>query len=73
MREGVLVNQVDSDRLCICYGVDDYGYGLHCGEGLDVLIDGEWVPSRIEFAHSGRRWYLVGVNAKGLTGLRVRQ
>ena len=31
--------------------------GFHCGEHLEVEIDGEWVPTRMEM--TGGKWYLV--------------
>ena len=33
--------------------------GFHCGETMEVLIDEEWIPSRMEMNLS-REWYLVG-------------
>ena len=45
-----------------------YG-GLHCGETFDVMVGGKWVPTRMEKAAD---WYLVGVRADDLSGLRVR-
>ena len=54
--------------LCACgayTGLDEktalavsggFGGGLRCGEYLDVLIDGEWVPTRIEMRDG---WFLV--------------
>ena len=38
--------------------------GLHCGECLEVLIDGEWVEDRIEMAFGGE-WYLVHSKLRG--------
>ena len=43
--------------------------GLHCGETFDVMVGGRWKPTRIEMAED---WYLVGVRADDLSGLRVR-
>lgn len=31
----------------------------HCGEGLEVLVDDEWVQTRMEM-NLAREWYLVG-------------
>ena len=45
-----------------------YG-GLHCGECMEVFAGGKWKPTRIEY---GENWYLVGVRAEDLNGLRVR-
>ena len=41
----------------------------HCGECLDVFVRGKWKPTRIEY---GDNWYLVGIRAEDLNGLRVR-
>ena len=43
-RQGTMVTDEDSGRMDIRFGLLDYYGGLHCGECLDVLIDGEWVP-----------------------------
>lgn len=43
--------------------------GLHCGETFDVMVGGRWRPTRIEMAEN---WYLVGIHADDLSGLRVR-
>ena len=36
---------------------------------MDVLLDGKWVPTRIEL---GDDWYLVGIKTDNLSGLVVR-
>ena len=49
--------------------------GLHCGETLEVLVDGEWISSRIEMAwdKEGSHWYLVNTPFWGnLKNVRVR-
>ena len=33
--------------------------GFHCGQGLEVLVDDEWVQTRMEM-NLAREWYLVG-------------
>jgi hypothetical protein len=33
--------------------------GFHCGEGLEVMVDGNWVRTRMEMGID-RMWYLVG-------------
>ncbi len=35
----------------------------------DVMVGGRWKPTRIEYAAD---WYLVGIRADDLNGLRVR-
>lgn len=69
MRQGALVKDVESGRMDIRFGLNEYYGGLHCGDTLDVLIDGEWIPTRIEMADD---WYLVGVKVDDLIGLIVR-
>ena len=36
---------------------------------FDVFVRGKWKPTRIEY---GDNWYLVGIRAEDLNGLRVR-
>ncbi len=38
--------------------------GFHCGEGLEVLVNNEWVPTRMEMSID-RQWYLVGTPYNG--------
>ena len=38
-------------------------------ECMDVFTGGKWKPTRIEY---GDNWYLVGIRAEDLNGLRVR-
>lgn len=68
-KQGALVYDEETDRIDIRFGLDDYYGGLHCGETIDVLIDGQWIPTRIEKSSA---WYLVGVKTKTLPGLQVR-
>lgn len=41
--------------------------GFHCGECLEVLVNGKWIESRIEktWKIDGGEWYLVGTPFKG--------
>ena len=48
---------------------NDYYGGLHCGDCLEVFVRGKWKQTRMEY---GDNWYLVGVRASDLNGLRVR-
>lgn len=53
--------------------------GLHCGQGLEVCIGGEWVEDRLEMKNDGT-WYLVnntqffgtGDYTDSIEGLKVR-
>jgi hypothetical protein len=69
-KQGTLIYEEDSDRMDIRFGPDDCYGGLHCGETMEVLIDGTWTPTRIE--KSGD-WYLIGIKTESLAGLRVRK
>ena len=69
MKQGVLVYDAESERMDIRFGLLDYYGGLHCGECLEVLIDDEWIPTRIEL---GGFWYLKGICVSDLDGLIVR-
>ena len=64
-KQGVLIYDDVIGRMDIRFGPLDY-YG---GERLEVLLDGEWIPTRIEL---GEFWYLKGVKLFRLNGLIVR-
>jgi hypothetical protein len=66
---GALVFDERTDRYDIRFDLADYYGGLHCGETFDVMVGGRWRPTRIEMAEN---WYLVGIHADDLSGLRVR-
>ena len=69
MRKGVLVPRPETERLDIRFSPTEYHGGLHCGETFEVLINGKWIPTRIEME---KNWYLVGVPIEDLIGLIVR-
>lgn len=68
-RQGSLFYDPASRRMDIRFGLESYYGGLHCGTGMDVLIDGKWVPTRIELSDD---WYLVGIKTDKIEGLVVR-
>lgn len=68
-RIGALVYDATIDRMDIRYGLNRYLGGLHCGEQLEVLVNGRWLPTRIE---KDKDWYLVGIKTESLIGLLVR-
>lgn len=41
--------------------------GFHCGECLEVMVDGEWVETAMEMAWENGHgtWYLVGTPYRG--------
>ena len=48
--------------------------GLHCGQTFEVMVDGAWIPARIEMRWKGNIWYLVDTPfwGDGLEGKVVR-
>ena len=58
-----------TNRFDVLYEEGNSYGGLHCGTTMEVLINDEWVPTRIEY---GNDWYLVGVQKESLPGLQVR-
>lgn len=69
MKQGSLILDTDTGRMDIRFGLEDYYGGLHCGTTMDVLIDQEWVHTRIELSDD---WYLVGIHTDNIAGLTVR-
>lgn len=70
-RIGSLIYDEKTERMDIRFGLEEYYGGLHCGTGMEVMLNGKWIPTRIEM-NIGGRWYLVGVDADSLVGLTVR-
>ena len=64
MKEGRLGYNSSNQR----YGLLDSDLwidtGFHCGETLEVMVDGEWVQTRMEL-NPAKDWYLVGPPYKG--------
>ena len=69
MMQGTLVVDNESGRMDIRFSLDDYYGGLSCGTRMDVLIDDEWIPTRIEMTDD---WILIGINTNNIAGLTVR-
>lgn len=68
-RQGALVYDQRSGRYDIRFTLTEYYGGIHCGECMDVMVKGRWVPTCMEMAED---WYLVGIGTTDLAGLRVR-
>ena len=66
-KTGALIFDEQTDRYDIRFDLADYYGGLHCGECMEVFAGGKWKPTRIEY---GENWYLVGIRAEDLNGLR---
>ena len=69
LRQGALTVDEETGRIDIRFGLSDYYGGLRIGKPLQVLINGEWVPTRIEMKEG---WRLVGIETEDLIGLIVR-
>lgn len=69
MKEGALFYDSSSGRMDVRFGLKDYYGGLHCGTTMEALVDGKWIPTRIEL---GDDWYLVGIYTDKLQGMIVR-
>lgn len=65
--EGRLGYNSENDRygLLVCDLWEDSGF--HCGECLQVQIDGKWVDTSMEMDWSTGRgvWYLTGTDIRG--------
>jgi len=73
MKEGYITWDGNARRPDINYQDGTCYGGLHCGNTLEVLIDGKWRPTRIEFRHCSGAWYLVGIeNDEEILWLTVR-
>ena len=68
---GALVFDERTDRYDIRFDLASYYGGLHCGDCFGVFTRGKWKPTRIEM-NMKQEWYLVGIRADDLNGLRVR-
>lgn len=68
--EGILVYDRENDRYYIRVDHDLKTGGLHCGNVLDIWVNEEWIPTRIE---KNERWYLVGQRGILLDGIKVRR
>lgn len=72
MTEGRLSYNQANDRYGLLVGDLWHHDGLHCGDTLEVMVDGAWTPCRMEM-DSGI-WYLVGAPymGEGLEYVRAR-
>lgn len=68
-RYGILVQNLESGRMDIRLGLQEYYGELQTGQTMEVQVDGEWIPTRLEM---GDGWYLVGIETDNLIGLAVR-
>ena len=64
MKEGRLGYNSDNKRYGLLISDLWERDGFHCGECMEVMVEGEWVPTRIEMDYSGL-WYLVDTPYRG--------
>ena len=57
MRVGRLKFNPGNDRYGIWWDNDWFHSGLHCGECLEVMLEGCWVQTRVEMAEG---FFLIG-------------
>ena len=69
MKQGTLIWNAESGRMDIRFGLNEFREGISCGTQMDVLIDGDWVPTRIEMETD---WILIGIKTQNIVGLIVR-
>ena len=67
MRTGRLGYNSDNDRYGLLISDLWEHDGFHCGECLEVMVDGEWVQTCMEMAWENGHgvWYLVGTPYRG--------
>lgn len=67
---GRLHYNTENERYGVLIKGTWYYEGLHCGESIEVFIDGEWRICSIELAED---WYIAGTFYKGnLENIPVR-
>ena len=68
-KTGALIFDETADRYDIRFDVNDYYGDCIAATAWRFLCGGKWKPTRMEY---GDNWYLVGIRAADLSGLRVR-
>lgn len=68
MESGYLKYNSDLDRIGVYSGGLWIEEGFHCGEVLEVCINGTWQQKRIEY---NNQWYLAGYGSD-IEGLEAR-
>lgn len=64
MVTGRLKYNYDNGRYGLIVSGDWEKQGFHCGDTMEVLIDGDWIKTRIEM-NFNQKWYLVGTPFSG--------
>jgi hypothetical protein len=71
MEYGKLIYDNDNNRLDVLFDNGNTLGGFHCGDCIDILIDSQWIQTRVEYDED---WYLYGLFQSGKipVGLNVR-
>ena len=71
MRCGTLTFDPATERLDVLFNNGTSLGGLHCGDSIDVCVDGKYMMTRTEYNDD---WYLCGLFESGEipAGLKVR-
>lgn len=59
MKTGTRIEQGVGDRLAL------QSYDLHCGDDIELMVAGRWVPGRVE---KDERWYAGVYQQRGVHG-----
>lgn len=62
--EGRLGYNADNGRYGLLISDLWENVGFHCGDGMEVMVDGRWVDTRMEM-DTEDNWYLVGTPYRG--------
>lgn len=65
MIEGVLGYNRENDRYGLLQSDLWLIDGFHCGENIEIKLDGEWIHTRFEYDWERQEWYLVGTDLRG--------
>jgi hypothetical protein len=69
MKCGMLIYDSDSNRLDMLFDNGSILGGFHCGDCLDILLDNEWIPTRVEYDED---WYLYGLYQSGRIPINLK-
>ncbi len=71
MKHGKLILNTEDSRLDVLFDDGSLLGGFHCGDRLDILLNNNWTPTRVEYDND---WYLYGLFQSGEipVGLNVR-
>ncbi len=70
IKDNVLYYNEELGRIDVLLDGESNG-GFHCGDIVDVFLDGKWVQTTIEFDGALKEWYLSGYSVE-LEGLMVK-